>query len=100
MSIDYITGICAAVVEKNVSSRVGSVGLLKKLGIFCAIAITAIIEQNILDTTALRSAVILYYISNEGISILENLCRIGVPIPKKLRSILENLQDDNPSERN
>lgn len=55
-------------------------------------------EQNILDTNALRSAVILYYISNEGISILENLCRIGVPVPQKLRSILENLKEDTSEE--
>lgn len=95
ISADYITGICAAILAKELSSHVGATGLLKKFGILCIISITAVIEKNILETTALRSAVILYYISNEGISILENLCRVGVPVPQKLRSILTRLQDDD-----
>ena len=56
-------------------------------------SVTAVMEKNILESTTLRSAVILYYISNEGISILENLCRIGVPIPQKLRSVLVSLSE-------
>lgn len=98
ISVDYITGICAAIAEKKLSSKTGATGLLKKFGILCVISITTVMEQNILDTNALRSAVILYYISNEGISILENLCRIGVPVPQKLRSILENLKEDTSEE--
>ena len=71
ISVDYITGICAAIAEKKLSSKTGATGLLKKFGILCVISITTVMEQNILDTNALRSAVILYYISNEGISILD-----------------------------
>lgn len=94
ISLDYITGISSALIQKNLSSRKGAIGLIKKFGILCIIAITTLIERNILNTTALRNAVILYYISNEGISILENLCKIGVPVPEKLKSTLENFKDE------
>lgn len=93
ISADYITGVVAAIVTKRVSSHTGAVGLLKKFGILCVVSVTAVMEKNILESTTLRSAVILYYISNEGISILENLCRIGVPIPQKLRSVLVSLSE-------
>ena len=94
ISLDYITGISSAMVQKNLSSRKGAVGLVKKFGILCIIAVTTLIEKNILQTTALRNAVILYYVSNEGISILENLCKIGIPVPEKLKSTLENTKED------
>ncbi len=94
MSADYITGVCSAVVSKNLSSRIGARGLAKKMGILCIVSLATMIERNILDTTALRSAVILYYISNEGISIFENLAKMGVPIPKKLKEILSNMSSE------
>lgn len=93
ISVDYITGICSAFIQKNLSSRKGAVGLIKKFGILCVIAITALIERNILHTSTLRNAVVLYYISNEGISIIENLCKIGVPIPNKLRETLDSFSE-------
>lgn len=99
ISVDYITGICSAFIQKNLSSRKGAVGLIKKFGILCVIAITALIERNILHTSTLRNAVVLYYISNEGISILENLCKIGVPIPNKLRQTLDNFAETDKEEK-
>lgn len=98
ISIDYITGIISAVIAKKLSSRKGAIGLVKKIGILCIIALTTIIEKNILQTSALRNAVVLYYISNEGISILENLCKIGVPVPKILRNTLESFKDEDEKE--
>lgn len=95
ISLDYITGIGSALIRKNLSSRQGAIGLIKKLGILCVIAITTLIEENILQTTALRNAVILYYISNEGISILENLCKLGVPIPDKLKETLDSFKKED-----
>lgn len=95
MTVDYITGVCAAIVNKQVSSRIGAKGIAKKVGILCVVALATLIEKNVIDTTALRTAVILYYISNEGISIFENITRLGVPIPKKLKDILSNLTDEN-----
>lgn len=95
MTVDYITGVCAAIVHKQVSSRIGAKGIAKKVGILCVVALATLIEKNIIDTTALRTAVILYYISNEGISIFENITRLGVPIPQKLKDLLSNLADEN-----
>ena len=94
ISADYITGVVAAIVTNRVSSHTGTVGLLKKFGVLCVVSLTTIMETNLLESTTLRCAVILYYISNERISILENLCRIGVPIPQKLRSVLISLSEN------
>lgn len=99
ISVDYITGICSAFIQKNLSSRKGAVGLIKKFGILCVIAITALIERNILHTSTLRNAVVLYYISNEGISIVENLCKIGVPIPNKLRETLDSFSEKDEEDK-
>jgi len=95
MGVDYITGICAAILSKTLSSKVGARGLAKKMGILCIIAITVVIENKILNTSGLRNAVLLFYISNEGISILENLCKLGIPIPNRLKSILIKMQGDD-----
>lgn len=96
MSVDYITGVCAAIVNRQVSSRIGAKGLAKKMGILCVVVLATLIEKNVIDTTALRTAVILYYISNEGISIFENITRMGVPVPKKMKELLSQLTDENP----
>lgn len=95
MTVDYITGFCAAIVNKQVSSRIGAKGIAKKAGILCVVALATLIEKNVIDTTALRTAVILYYISNEGISIFENITRLGVPVPKKMKDLLNHLTDEN-----
>lgn len=94
MTVDYITGVCAAVVNKKLSSGIGARGVAKKFGILCIVSVATLIENNIIDTTALRDVVILYYISNEGISILENITKLGVPIPKKLKEVLSNIVVD------
>ena len=96
MSVDYITGVCAAIVNRQVSSRIGAKGLAKKMGILCVVVLATLIEKNVIDTTALRTAVILYYISNEGISIFETITRMGVPVPKKMKELLSQLTDENP----
>lgn len=94
MSVDYITGVSAAFIKKRLSSRVGAKGLITKFGILCIVSIATLIEKNIMDVAALRDVVILYYISNEGISILENITKLGVPIPQKLKDALKNISSD------
>ena len=94
MSVDYITGVSAAFIKKRLSSRVGAKGLITKFGILCIVSIATLIEKNIMDVAALRDVVILYYISNEGISILENITKLGVPIPQKLRDAIKNISSD------
>lgn len=91
--IDYLTGIMAAAVEKKLSSEVGFRGIFKKILIFMLVGIGSILDRQIIgDGSVLRTAVIFFYISNEGISIIENAGRIGLPIPQKLKDILEQLK--------
>jgi toxin secretion/phage lysis holin len=92
--IDYLTGVMAGIIEKKLSSEIGFRGIFKKVFIFIMVSIGHIIDSRIIGNGgAIRTAVIFFYLSNEGISILENAGRIGLPIPKKLKDVLEQLQD-------
>lgn len=91
--IDYITGIMAAIVERKLSSEIGFRGIFTKVLIFLLVTVGHIIDKNLVGTGgAVRTAVIFFYISNEGISIIENSIRIGLPVPEKLKNVLEQLQ--------
>ncbi len=91
--IDYITGLMVAVVERKISSEVGFRGIFKKVLIFIMVGIGNIIDiQLIGNGSAIRTAVIFFYISNEGISIVENTAKIGLPVPEKLLNVLEQLK--------
>ncbi len=93
--IDYITGLMCAIVEKNLNSETGARGIFKKVVIFLLVGIANMIDVNVIKSGAiLRTAVIFFYLSNEGISILENAGRLGLPIPNKLRAVLAQLRDD------
>ncbi|WP_410496796.1 phage holin family protein [Cellulosilyticum sp. ST5] len=93
--IDYLTGVMAAIVDRQLSSEIGFKGIFKKVSIFMLVAVGHIIDSKLLGSgTALRTAIILFYTSNEGISILENAARMGLPIPKKVKSVLEQLKKD------
>lgn len=90
--IDYITGIMAAVIERKLASNYGFRGIFKKVLIFTLVSAAHIIDYRILESgSAIRTAVIFFYISNEGISILENAGGIGLPIPQKLMDVLHQL---------
>lgn len=92
--IDYITGIMAAIVERKLSSEIGFRGIFKKVLIFLLVTVGNIIDKNLVGTGgAVRTAVIFFYISNEGISVIENSIRIGLPVPEKLKNVLEQLQN-------
>src|SRR6056297_2534287 len=92
--IDYLLGVMCAILEKHLSSDVGARGIFKKVVIFSLVGVAHIIDQNIIgDGSAIRTAVIFFYLSNEGISIVENATRLGLPIPEKLKDILEQLKD-------
>lgn len=92
VAIDYITGVMVAIVEKKLSSEIGFRGIFKKILIFVLVGIGHIIDSNVIQTgSVVRTAVIFFYLSNEGISILENSSKIGLPIPKKLRDVLEQI---------
>ena len=92
--IDYITGVMVAVVDKNLSSSVGFKGICRKVLIFALVGIANIIDVYVLGQAGvLRTAVIFFYISNEGVSLLENAAHLGLPIPEKLKAVLAQLHD-------
>ncbi|GFH40223.1 phage holin family protein [Lactococcus insecticola] len=92
--VDYITGILRAVADKKLSSKIGAHGITKKIMIFLLVGVAHLLDLEIIGNgSILRDAVIFFYISNEGISLLENASKIGLPIPQKLTDILEQLHD-------
>ena len=94
--IDYLTGIMVAVLEKKLSSEVGFRGIFKKVLIFALVGVANIVDVYLIKNgSAIRTAVIFFYLSNEGISVLENTGKIGLPIPEKLRTMLEQLNNDD-----
>lgn len=92
--IDYITGVLCAISDKTLSSEVGFKGICRKVLIFTLVGIGNIVDVYVLgETGALRTAVIFFYLSNEGVSLLENAAHLGLPIPEKLKEVLEQLHD-------
>ena len=93
--IDYLTGVMLAILEKRLSSEVGARGIFKKVLIFALVAVGHIIDTQVISNgSAVRTAVIFFYLSNEGISILENAAKIGLPIPEKLKLVLDQLNKE------
>ena len=92
--VDYVTGVMCAVVDKKLSSAVGFRGIFKKVLIFLLVGVANILDAQVIGTgCVLRTAVIFFYISNEGVSLLENAGHLGLPIPTKLKAVLEHLHD-------
>ena len=92
--LDYITGVMCAIIDKALSSEIGFKGLFRKVLIFALVGIGHIVDEQVIGTGgALRSAVICFYLSNEGVSILENAAHLGLPVPDKLKTVLEQLHD-------
>lgn len=94
--VDYITGVVAAAVNHKLDSNVGFKGIARKMFMFVLVGIGNVIDINALNGTAvLRSAIICFYLANEAISIIENAGEIGLPVPDKLKKLLEQLKSDN-----
>lgn len=99
MALDYITGVIVAIIEKRLSSEVGFRGLAKKFLILVFVAVGHIADTYILGgTPAAMSAVMLFYIANEGISIIENATALGLPVPKKITGLMEQIRNKSESE--
>lgn len=97
--IDYITGVMCAIEDKKLSSSVGFKGICRKVLIFLLVGIANILDVHIIGTgSVLRTAVIFFYISNEGVSLLENAGHLGLPIPVKIKAVLEQLHERAESE--
>ena len=92
--IDYITGVMCAISDKSLSSEVGFRGICRKVLILILVGVGNLLDVYILgEAGVLRTAVIFFYLSNEGVSLLENASRLGLPIPEKLKEILQQLHD-------
>lgn len=92
--LDYISGVIAAVVEKKLSSEVGAKGIAKKIFMLLIVAVANIVDINVIgEGHVLKSVAVVFYIANECISLIENAGRLGVPVPKKLLDVLEQLKN-------
>lgn len=90
--LDYITGIMCAIADKSLSSEIGFKGICRKVLIFMLVGVAHIVDLHVVGTgSALRSAVVCFYLSNEGLSLLENASHLGLPIPEKLKDVLAQL---------
>ena len=97
--IDYITGVMYASADKHLSSEVGFKGICRKVLIFLLVGIANVLDVQVIGTgSVLRTAVIFFYISNEGVSLLENAAHLGLPVPEKIKTVLEQLHDRAESE--
>jgi len=97
--VDYLTGVAIAIMEKKLSSEIGFKGIFKKVFIFALVGVGHMIDMHILNNgSAVRTAVIFFYLSNEGISILENCSRAGLPIPEKLKNILKQFDENTANQ--
>ena len=94
VAIDYITGVMCAIADKSLSSEVGFKGICRKVLIFLLVGIGNIIDVQVLGAPGvLRTAVIFFYLSNAGVSLIENAAHLGLPVPDKLKAVLEQLHD-------
>lgn len=94
VAADYITGVMCAITDKTLSSAVGFKGICRKVLIFVLVGIGHILDTQVIGAgSVLRTAVIFFYLSNEGVSLMENAAHLGLPVPAKLKNVLEQLHD-------
>lgn len=99
MVLDYVAGVIVAIVQRELSSKVGFKGIAKKVVILMLVAVGHLLDAHVIGEGAVcRMAVAGFYLANEGISILENAAELGLPLPKKLVAVLKQLQDENDKE--
>ena len=99
MLIDYITGVSSAIYNKKLNSKIGLKGIIKKLCYLGGVGLAVIVDKICGQTGVFRTLVIYFLIANDGISIIENMAEMNIPLPKKLIKILEQLKKDNDEER-
>lgn len=93
--LDYVSGMLKAFITKQVSSRVGFKGILKKVSILLVVMLAVLIDRVTGDTGAIRTLVVYYFVANEGLSVLENLGQAGVPIPQSIKKALKALKKES-----
>lgn len=100
MVLDYITGLCKAIVNKEINSIIGAKGIIKKVGYLVIVAVLVLLDEIVGNTGAIRNLVVYFFVANEGISILENWGKIGLPLPPKVLEVLEQIKSDNGGKKN
>ncbi len=95
IALDYLTGVCDAISNKKINSKIGAKGIIKKVGYLIIVAVSVQLDQIVGDTGAIRNLVIYFFVANEGISILENWGSMGLPLPEKVMEVLEQLKKEN-----
>lgn len=93
--LDYLTGVCEAIINKKLNSKIGAKGIMKKVGYLIIVSVAVLLDQIVGDTGAIRNLVIYFFVANEGISILENWGAMGLPLPKKITEVLEQIKNEN-----
>ena len=92
VATDYVTGVMCAIADKSLSSAVGFKGICRKVLIFALVGVGNLLDTYVLgEAGVLRTAVIFFYLSNEGVSLLENAAHLGLPFPEKLKNVLAQL---------
>lgn len=98
--IDYITGVTAAILEHKLSSEIGFRGITRKVLLFMIVGVANVLDVYVIGSGGVcRSMVLVFYIANEGLSIIENVARCGVPVPEKLKIILKQLEEEEHENR-
>lgn len=98
--IDYITGVTAAILEHKLSSEIGFRGITRKVLLFLIVGVANVLDVYVIGSGGVcRSMVLVFYIANEGLSIIENVARCGVPVPEKLKIILKQLEEEDHAKR-
>ena len=99
MSLDYISGVMCAIADRKLSSAIGFKGICKKVLILMLVGVANVVDVHVIGSgNALRGAVVCFYLSNEGLSLLENAAHIGLPVPDKLKDALSQLHNRNKKE--
>ena len=99
--IDYITGVTAAILEHKLSSEIGFRGITRKVLLFMIVGVANVLDVYVIGSGGVcRSMVLVFYIANEGLSIIENVARCGVPVPEKLKVILKQLEEEEHERSN
>ena len=94
MTLDYITGVMSAIYNKKLNSKIGYKGIIKKASYLLIIALSVILDRLLGQTGSVRTLVIYFFVANDGISILENVAEMNIPLPKKLKELLEQLKKE------
>lgn len=94
MALDYITGVMSAIYNKKLNSKIGYKGIIKKASYLLIIALSVILDRLLGQTGSVRTLVIYFFVANDGISILENVAEMNIPLPKKLKELLEQLKKE------